>query len=712
MNPFLRVGPCAPTPLVLAISSLASLASLAATPSHAQQSNAAGTLAEVQVTAEGGPIDLQGKRGAVTSQATGLPSGVTVITAEEIGTLNIGRDISNVFRRVPGVVANNIDQGDTANGFRMRGFATQGTHGADTAVYVDGVPQNMPSSQGGAGHGPAFLEWLTPGMIGRIDVIKGPVSALYGDQNRAGAVNIETPGGPVPSSVGVSLERYGGRRASLVLSSEFGKTEAGEGSGIRSLLIADSYRTDSYRRDGRIARDNLFWKLSTRLGDGIYSLRVNHYRSESVAPGYLLLSDLRAGRTDPRATQFNLPGFGNGERTGLVFNRVPAQGEAGWYATAYAEHFERVRGIATSEVQHTVGADDRNFYGGRLAQNFVFGDSAALIVGGELRRDKGDAQRRIWRYGVPTANYINNQRLDLLSYGLFAQGQYKPLPDLKLVGGIRRDWFDYDIDNRKLPAASTGYKDAVTTPKLGVVWSALPTLDLFANAAEGFRSPAAEQISSSGGAGPLGARGGTVYDVAPTKVRSYDIGYTATPMPGLTTSGVLYRTLNQDEIVTQADGSFRSVGNTTRRGYELEARWQASSAWSVYASYGRILEARANNPLPNTDARLSVPRDQVKLGAEYRRNLGPGRLTLNADAYLTAGNPYYMGSPQVQLRTMPTYTRYDLKANYDWRSYQFSVFAVFQPRAFAADIAYGSAAGLLVSPQPRTQVGASVRYFF
>ena len=90
---------------------------------------------------------------------------------EDLATLDIGRDISNVFRRVPGVVANNIDQGDTGNGFRMRGFATQGTHGADTAIYIDGVPQNIPSSQGGAGHGPAFLEWMTGDMIDTFDVM-------------------------------------------------------------------------------------------------------------------------------------------------------------------------------------------------------------------------------------------------------------------------------------------------------------------------------------------------------------------------------------------------------------------------------------------------------------------------------------------------------------------------------------------------------------
>lgn len=692
-----------PLPLALAMTAAMSSAPALAQTTAGEQARPA-TLKEVKVIAGQGPMDLQGKRSAITDDSTGLPSAVTVITKDEIDTLNVGRDISNVFRRVPGVVANSIDQGETGNGFRMRGFATQGTHGADTAVYVDGVPQNMPSSQAGAGHGPAYLEWITPDMIGRIDVIKGPVSALYGDQNRAGAVNIATQTGPIPSSVGLSLESHGGRRASLVLSNAFGE--------IQSLLIADRYRTDSYRRDGKVARDNLFWKLSTRVGDGLYSLRINHYQADAAAAGYLLLPDLQRGAVDPRSTQFNLPGYSSGERTGLVFNRTPAVGEAGWSATAYVESFERSRGTTNSSVQHTVGVDDRQFFGGRLSQNFVFDDRASLTLGGELRRDHGDATRRVWLSGAPTANYVNNQKLDLLTYGFFVQGQYKLAPHIKLLGGVRRDWFDYEIENRKLPGASTAYKDAVTTPKLGAVWRITPTLDVFANVAEGFRSPAAEQISGSGATGPLGAAGGTVHDVSPSKVTSHDIGFTITPAPNWTASGAVYHTLNQDEIVAQPDGSFRSVGDTTRRGFELDTRLRLGASWSVYGSYGRILEARINNPLPNTGARLSVPAHQLKLGAEFRQRVGAGRLTLNADAYLTARNPYYVGTPQTQLRMMPTYTRYDLKATYDIEKLQFSVFAIFQPLRFASDIAYGTSAGLLVSPQPRTQIGASVRYFF
>lgn len=656
-------------------------------------------------SANSGGAPAVGVRNRISNAPTALPSAVTTITSDDVDATNVGRDISNVFRRVPGVLANNIDQGETGNGFRMRGFATQGTHGADTAVYVDGVPQNIPSSQGGAGHGPVFLEWLTPDMIGNINVVKGPISALYGDQNRAGAVDISTKrgGASTPSSIGVSVERCGLRRTSLVLSNQF--------EGFESLLVGDIYRNDGYRHASKTDRDNLFWKLSAQRGDGLYSLRLSHYEADFAAAGYLSLPALEAG-LDPRSTQFNNPGFGSAKRNSLVFNRTPANGEEGWYLTAYAEQLERTRGISTSAIQHTVGYDDRDIFGGRIAQNIVFGERASLTVGADIRRDRGDALRQIYVNRLPTANYINNQDLNLLTYGIFAQAQYRPVGSLKLLGGLRYDRFDYDINNRKLPAASTSYKDGVFTPKIGAVWTVMPKLDVFANVAQGFRSPAAEQISGSGSTGPLGAAGGLISQVSPTKVRSYDLGFTAAPAEGWTASGAVYYTLNEDEIVLQPDGSYKSVGETTRKGFELETRYHFSPASSVYASYGRIMEARANNPAPNTGAKLSIPKNQFKAGAQYRTRLGEGQLTLNADAYLINDIPYYVGTPQTQERTMPVYTRYDLRATYDWRKMQFSLYATFQPHRFGTEIAYGSSGGLLLSPVPSRSFGASVRYFF
>ena len=656
-------------------------------------------------------VEVRGQRGDDERLAPGLgarslPGSVTTVTAEDLATLDIGRDISNVFRRVPGVVANNIDQGDTGNGFRMRGFATQGTHGADTAIYIDGVPQNIPSSQGGAGHGPAFLEWMTGDMIDTFDVIKGPVSALYGDQNRAGAVAIRTRegGAATPSSATVTVESYGGRRGSLVLSNDFGR--------IRSLVVADRYSLDGFRHGASLDRSNLFWKLSTNIGDGVYSLRATYYKSDYAGAGYLSLPAMEAGLVDPHDTMFNLPGFGDAHRKTLVFNRSPASGDAGWFATAYAEDFARSRAIQTSTTLHTYGYDERDIFGARGGNTWVFGSAGVLTAGFEARQDKGDAFRQQYRNRQPTASYVNNQDLDLLTYGAFIQGQYRILPTLKLHGGARYDRFDYDLVNRKLPAASTGYEASVVTPKYGAIWNVLPTVELYANIAQGFRSPAAEQISTSGSLGPLGALGGRSNPgIDPSRVRSHDLGFKAAPLDGLSVSGAFYYIQNDDEIINTAPDVFVASGQTTRRGLELDLHYQLSSALNTYLSYGRILRAQLDNPAPGAGPRLSVPEHTWKAGVQYRTAMGPGRLSLSGDVYVTAGNPYYMGTPLYE-RDMPTYVRYDMKATYDLGKFQGSLFATLQPHEFASDIAYGTAGGLLITTVPQATAGASLRYYF
>lgn len=639
----------------------------------------------------------------VSNDPESLPAAVTTITDDDIRTVNVDRDISNIYRRVPGVVANNIDQGDTGNGFRMRGFATNGTHGADVAVYVDGVPQNIPSSQGGAGHGPVFLEWLTPQMIKRADVIKGPVSALFGDQNRAGAVNIETlDGGDVASSIGLDIASYDGRRANLVL--------GGEHEGLESLFIADTYKTNGYRKAAEMDRDNYFWKLTKVIDDAKYSARFSHYQSDFKNDGYLSLPALRAGTISRRDTD-NLYGFGNANRNTYVFNRAPAYEEEGLYYTAYYENFKRVRAISNGTNTHNYGKDNRDIYGGRVAYNFVYEDRAALMVGADVRRDKGDAFRQQYRNFEPTSNFYYDFDMDLITYGVFAQGQYKPVDSLKLLAGIRYDRFDYDIENLKFRDADTGYHSSVTTPKLGLVWTPIEQLELFTNFAEGFRSPAAEYISSgSGSALPLSDTGGQINgSVRPSKVKSYDIGFTVRPTDRLSNTTEFYYVENDSETVQTSPGIYEQVGDTTRRGAETSFNYQATSTISTYLSYGRIIDAVINNPPPGTGALLVVPEHTYKAGVQYRNKFMGGQLTMNADVYHLDGVPYYTGTDKHE---MPPYTRYDLRASYDYNDYSISVYGTFQPHKYGTEVAYGTSSGLVIVPQPSTTLGASIRYYF
>ena len=118
--------------------------------------------------------------------ATSLPAQVQVVTPQDIRGLNYWGDSSNLFAQVAGVKAMTYGQGLIGNGIAMRGFPTTG----GVCVYVDGVPQILPSAAGGTGK--FDITWLAPEVIERIEIIKSPFSALYGDYALAGVFNIIT----------------------------------------------------------------------------------------------------------------------------------------------------------------------------------------------------------------------------------------------------------------------------------------------------------------------------------------------------------------------------------------------------------------------------------------------------------------------------------------------------------------------------------------
>lgn len=642
-------------------------------------------------------------KGSVTLEAAALPAAVTTIGRAEIERTNVGGDYTDLLRRVPGINAYSFGQGDIGSPVKMRGFTGTGAHGGDVAIYVDGVPQNFPSaSQGGPGM--SDLSWLTVDMIERIEVVKGPFSALYGDQNRAGAINIVTRSGG-DSSVGASLGSYGEKRANLV--------HAGAQGELRTFVTAEIYDTDGYRDNSSATRGNLFAKTSLRTGDAVWALRGHYYKSDWDAPGYLSYASLLNGTVKPRDRDPNGPPlWGEAERFGLVLTRVPAQGEDGLHATAYAEHYDKSRAnpVGGNPNALNVQNDHRWLAGGRALYNLSFSPRAALVVGGELRSDQGTGINRRWDTAAgPGNNYTSNWDLDLVAYGLFAQGQYSPLESLKLIGGLRVDAFDYHIDNRKRPAASLDYDKSVATPRLGVVWSPARTLDFFANVGEGFRAPAERELSPGGAPGPLGAAGGAAFpELKPPKVKSRDVGFNAVLGQHWKLSAARYHTLNQNEIRETAPGSgvYAGIGDTTRDGWEIDATFFATNALSFYGSVGKV-KGRVENP-PNPGQKLisGQPEDTHRLGFEYTGALAGWDVFVNGDAFHISGAPYYTGANPLP-RFSRAYTRYDLRVSFERGRTRYTVYGTFQPREYASE-----QAGATVDPRPRTDLGVAVLYKF
>lgn len=115
------------------------------------------------------------------------PATITVITKEEINSRGYS-SLSEILADVPGVDVRGSNSRNGIGNIQIRGMDSQ-----YTLVMVDGVAQDATRDMGPNGFYSAQSAFVPPlASIERIEVIKGPMSTLYGSDALGGVVNIIT----------------------------------------------------------------------------------------------------------------------------------------------------------------------------------------------------------------------------------------------------------------------------------------------------------------------------------------------------------------------------------------------------------------------------------------------------------------------------------------------------------------------------------------
>ncbi len=131
-------------------------------------------------------------------------SAITVIDEEDLERRQI-RVVSDVLRDVPGVAVSRSGPAGSITQIRLRGAESN-----QTLVLVDGIEVNNPAS---------FSEFdfgnLLNAEISRIEVLRGPQSALFGSDALGGVVNIITKRSDYGDGAGVFAQVQGGSMRSL-----------------------------------------------------------------------------------------------------------------------------------------------------------------------------------------------------------------------------------------------------------------------------------------------------------------------------------------------------------------------------------------------------------------------------------------------------------------------------------------------------------------
>lgn len=174
-----------PTSPAVARAAGAALCVVASASSALAQSTSSTPSNEITVTANRIPTAIQ---------RTG--SAITVIRSEDIQRAN-PVSMVDVLRRVPG-----LDISETGGPGGSAAIRIRGANAGQTLVLLDGVRLNDPS--GASGDFDASM--IAPGLIDRIEVLRGPQSALYGSDAIGGVINIITKKGRGAPLLGIQVE--------------------------------------------------------------------------------------------------------------------------------------------------------------------------------------------------------------------------------------------------------------------------------------------------------------------------------------------------------------------------------------------------------------------------------------------------------------------------------------------------------------------------
>jgi hypothetical protein len=136
-----------------------------------------------------------------------LPIAIDVVDKRRISEQTPRTAISETLNRLPGTLVQNRETLAQEQQITLRGFGARSQFGVrGIKLIADGIPAGTPDGQGGAG-------LFDLASAGRIEVLRGPFSALYGNHS-GGVIQVFTENGPKRPELSADLlaGSHGGRR--------------------------------------------------------------------------------------------------------------------------------------------------------------------------------------------------------------------------------------------------------------------------------------------------------------------------------------------------------------------------------------------------------------------------------------------------------------------------------------------------------------------
>ena len=554
-------------------SALALLAAATRVGAQSEVAPVAPAAAAVPAASELAPVVVTATR--TQARAFDVPESIDRIDGAAVRDQRAGINFSESLGPVPGLLARDRQNYAQDVQISVRGFGARSTFGIrGVRLYVDGIPATLPDGQG-------QITNVDLGSVARIEVLRGPFSALYGNSSGGVIQVFSEEGAATPRvSTGVVAGSDGTSRISAQASGTAGP--------LGYLVGASRFRTDGYRDHSEAERNIANAKLTLRPNDDDrLTLLLNSVAlPEAQDPLGLSRPQFEANPrgVDPSAIAFDTRKTVHQTQAGLVYeHRLGAADSA--RVLAYTGHrgtvqFQAIPVAAQASPLHPGGVIDLGRdYGGADARWTHRTEllAAPLTIVGGLAYDTLAEHRRGYRnfdgatLGVQAA-LRRDENNDVWNLDEYLQASWKLTPAWSLDAGVRhssvrfRSADAYIVGPNPDDSGSAVY--AATLPVAGVMFAASDEVHLYATAGRGFETPTLNELAYR----PSGATG-LNFALQSARSTSVEAGVKLkSAWLGEATLAVFW-TGTSNEIVTRSNvagrSTFQNAGATRRTGLEL-----------------------------------------------------------------------------------------------------------------------------------------------
>ena len=502
-----------------------------------------------------------------------IPAAIGVVDKNDIGLGKqmIGLDESLV--KIPGLFMQNRYNFAQSLKISIRGFGARANFGTrGIKLYQDSIPLTTVDGQGG-------IEDIDLNSINRIEVMRGPVSSLYGSSS-GGVIHFFTgdEDDVEPYVEGnISMGEYQSKIGNIKTGGQIGK--------LSYFLNLSHLDVTGYRSHSRARNTKFNSKFRYKIDDtsDFTTIFTAYDAPQADDPGGI---DQAIVDTDRRQARDRNVAFNAGEdidqqKLGFTYRKQITPNQElilrNYYlmrnfvglipvpASGYIE-FERFQ--LGGGAQYSISGD-------------LFGRNNRTIIGIEVDSQEDDRQRYANNSGFQGAQTLNQlEQGD--SLGIYLRNELALTDNFELVLGLRYDKVNLEVDDIFLGDGdqSIELNFEELSPTAGVLWAINQKTNLYANISSVFETPTFTELANV-------ATGGFA-NVSAQKALNYEIGVKGHVNSRFNYDLAVFHIDVEDEIVNIVNIGGRSFFNnadTTRNGVEATVSFIPVAGVNMLMSY-------------------------------------------------------------------------------------------------------------------------------